>query len=364
MTQVQNLNPAGKPGLSIIIPTLNEQLTLGNLLICLKKQTDIEIQIIIADGGSQDRTLEIATQYSADGMDITVLQCEAGRASQMNHGARMARYNTLLFIHSDSHIGQANLLHKGLNHLLLQQTRLGTKDVAGHFSLVFKQESPFPNKAYYFYESKTTLNRQDTINGDQGFMLHADFFNSLGCFDDSLPYMEDARLARKIFQQGHWVTLPGNLCTSARRFESEGLRQRQTLNAILCNFLHIGFLDFFEYAAQAYQQQDKTRKLQLYPFLQLIHRLLKQKGLRQSLRYWYLTGAYITGNAWQLFFLRDCNNNYQNRFTAGVGPTPWLNRHDRWIKPLLNLAPAKFITALLTVCWFYGLMALSKHRTA
>ncbi len=52
---------------SIVIPTLNEEKYLGKCIESIKKQKlpeDIELEIVVVDSGSNDRTLEIARKYT------------------------------------------------------------------------------------------------------------------------------------------------------------------------------------------------------------------------------------------------------------------------------------------------------------
>ena len=133
--------------------------------------------------------------------------------------------------------------------------------------------------------------------------------------------MEDARLARKIFATGTWITLPGYISTSARRFEIEGLKERQTLNAFMCNFDHMGFDAFFIAAKNIYRTHAKSTKLILKPYLLMIHHLMLSMGLRAALKYWYLTGGYVVDNAWQLAFAMDCRRNRSNKLPPGTGST-------------------------------------------
>lgn len=83
---------------SIIIPTLNEEKYLGNLLSFLREQTIyVHTEIIIVDGGSSDHTISIAQQYN-----VTVLKTDvACRAIQMNFGAKYAIGKILYFVHAD-----------------------------------------------------------------------------------------------------------------------------------------------------------------------------------------------------------------------------------------------------------------------
>lgn len=347
------------PSLSVIIPTLDEENNLKALLNCLNNQQDVNLDVIVADGGSQDGSLGVCHHFQQNqqhGLTLTLVETHAGRAKQMNRAVKQAQSEYLLFLHADTQIEDTHVLIRGLSHLQQCHQQSNSDHTAGHFKLNFLRQQSDHQQAYYFYECKTSLNRQDTINGDQGIMISRGFFEHLGGFNESLPYMEDARLARKVFQSGDWVTLPGYVSTSARRFETEGLKQRQTLNAILCNFVHIGFWDFFQHAADAYRQQDKTRNLQLRPFLRTIHHLVSSKGLIKACRYWYLTGAYVVSNTWQLFYLKDCNNNFRQQRLPGSGPKPWLKFYDRWLNPVLTSPPGNFIAAILTLIWFYALL--------
>jgi len=81
--------------LSIIIPTLNEEDYLSLLLESIKKQDFRDYEIIIADAGSKDRTIEIAKSY---GSRITSGGLPAkGR----NQGAKIAKGSIFLFIDAD-----------------------------------------------------------------------------------------------------------------------------------------------------------------------------------------------------------------------------------------------------------------------
>lgn len=354
--------------LSIIIPALNEAATLPALITTLSKQQAIRFEIIVADGGSSDDTLACCrTAAESAQIPFQGIDTPAGRARQMNAGSRHARSNELLFLHADTTINDSSLLNNAMTCMQQARKTAGDRQVAGHFALHFVRTQSTYNEdldtAYYFFEAKTTLNRRDCINGDQGFWLSKEYLQQLQGFDESLDYMEDARLAHKIFDQGRWITLPGRLGTSARRFESEGLKQRQTLNAIMCNFDRIGLHSFFSAARQAYQQQERASTLNLGPFLKIIHRLSIAEGPRQALRYWLDTGSYVAENGWQLAFQRDCRRNRDAGYPPGSGSHNILKRYDQQISPLINSLPARVATALLTLLWFYGLLVITHFKS-
>ena len=83
--------------LSIIMPVLNEEQTIGTALANLTRIPADEV--IVVDGGSNDRTREIVEQHEG-----TLVISDPGRARQMNRGARMATGDVLLFLHADTRL--------------------------------------------------------------------------------------------------------------------------------------------------------------------------------------------------------------------------------------------------------------------
>jgi glycosyltransferase involved in cell wall biosynthesis len=88
--------------LSIIIPTLNEEHYLPKLLTSLVNQHfSGKLQIIVVDGGSTDKTIEKAKEFSKSFGELLILKTHKGIGHQRNKGAERARYNHLLFIDAD-----------------------------------------------------------------------------------------------------------------------------------------------------------------------------------------------------------------------------------------------------------------------
>jgi glycosyltransferase involved in cell wall biosynthesis len=82
---------------SIIIPTLNEA---DNTSLLLESLLPLEgMELIVADGGSADATLEICRDFP-----VKVVSSPVGRGIQLNAGAKCARGEIFLFLHADSRI--------------------------------------------------------------------------------------------------------------------------------------------------------------------------------------------------------------------------------------------------------------------
>lgn len=331
--------------LSVIIPALNEATALPLLLQDLRAQQSIALDIVVVDGGSHDDTATIAQQQGA-----RLVRSERGRGRQMNVGAAQARHNALLFLHADSRLPSPTLLADALAALPRD-----TAQVAGHFPLRFTDYAASATPFYRHLEGKTRLNRPYTINGDQGLLISRAFFDALGGFDETLPFLEDQRIAAKIFAQGQWQLLPGELQTSARRFETEGRRTRYTLMALIMA-LHVADVpEFFERAPQVYAAHHASARLHLRPFVRLIHRVLRDRGLKQTLVILWRAGGFARDNAWQLAYWRDA---------AQQAPSlPRLRFYDRWLRPLMRNPLAHALATLLVCLWFFAVLPLQLRRS-
>ena len=85
--------------ISVIIPTLNAADGLATTLTALVPGVVAGVirEVIVVDGGSTDRTLEIAEASGAD-----IVRAERGRGQQLKAGAEVARSDWLLFLHADT----------------------------------------------------------------------------------------------------------------------------------------------------------------------------------------------------------------------------------------------------------------------
>ena len=85
-----------EPLVSIIIPTYNSEKTLAKCLESIKNQSYKNIEVIVVDRFSSDKTNQIAKKYGAK---IYSLNCE--RAKAKNFGAKKANGEYVFFVDSD-----------------------------------------------------------------------------------------------------------------------------------------------------------------------------------------------------------------------------------------------------------------------
>ncbi len=110
---------------SFVIPTLNAQLVLETCLKSIKKQTvsSKNYEIIIADGGSTDKTLLIAKKYHAKIYKNPLITAEAGKAV----GVKKAIGQYIALIDSDNILPTKNWLQNNINILEKDQKIIGTE---------------------------------------------------------------------------------------------------------------------------------------------------------------------------------------------------------------------------------------------
>lgn len=209
------VKPNPDPLISIIIPTLNEQENISSCLARIPKE--ISVEVIVADGGSTDRTTEMALSCGAG-----VIDAPAGRAGQMNAGARAASGELLVFLHADT------LLPKEFSKLVRS-----TLEQPGVAAGAFRLTIDTPSRLLRVIE-KTTYFRSHTLQmpyGDQAIFIRASLFHKLGGFPE-FPIMEDFELMRLVRRYGRIITLHEPVLTSARRWFSHGFWRTILLNQL------------------------------------------------------------------------------------------------------------------------------------
>lgn len=84
------------PLVSVIIPTYNSERTIGRCLESIKNQTYKNIEVIVVDNFSRDKTVEICKKYNAK-----VIQINGERTKAKNVGLKNANGKYVLFVDSD-----------------------------------------------------------------------------------------------------------------------------------------------------------------------------------------------------------------------------------------------------------------------
>lgn len=341
--------------LSVIVPTFNEEKTVPALIDSLARQRDIRFELIISDGGSTDATGQTALLLGRrHGIDIEITTGEKGRGDQLNRGAKKARGRFLLFLHADSLFEDPWAFRTGVDTVAAAAGESTDDIAAGRYALRFRRTSRENPMAYYFYECKARLNRPGCSHGDQGIIVPKHVFAKIGPLRAFPPMLAETRFTDEIRDRGNLLLIPSEIFTSARRFETEGLYQRQVMNAILMNCADLGWDEPFHLLPELYRLHDRSGKLLLSPQLEKIQEQIAYMEPLQRSRFWSRTGGYVRKNAWQIPFFFDTRRNFRRRLPAGTGPTPLLDRFDRWWNRVTDNPAGRLAAAWLTMLWFHA----------
>lgn len=203
--------------IAIIVPTYQEEGSIATCLQSLQGQTP-PFEIIVADGGSTDRTQAIAfsqrvSSSAGDTVPIQVLQSPyRARALQMNFGAQQTRANILLFLHADSLLPEKALQ-------AVRQAMLSPQTVGGRFSVDLDRPGWPYNAISWGINVRSRITGMFT--GDMGIFVRRSLFEQLGGYPDQ-PLMEDFELSRQLQKLGSVAYLPNRIVTSSRRWQQDG----------------------------------------------------------------------------------------------------------------------------------------------
>lgn len=198
--------------IAVIVPVLNEAETISTLLKGLLV-FDFE-EIILVDGGSQDRTIEVVNTFfeSSSHPYCRIISGAKGRAIQMNVGAAQAEADILLFLHADT-----KLPHNA--KMVIEEALSHPENVGGRFDVRFPQDTGY---AWVISRMMNVRSRLSGIcTGDQAMFVRRLAFESMSGFAD-IPLMEDIEFSRRLKRKGSIVALRETVITSFRRWEQQG----------------------------------------------------------------------------------------------------------------------------------------------
>jgi rSAM/selenodomain-associated transferase 2 len=192
--------------LSIVMPVLNEATEIVSALAALARYRTRGVEVIVADGGSRDGTVDLARPL-AD----RVVTAPRGRSLQMNAGAAAANCDILLFLHADAQLpaNADRLVLDGLAH---------SGRVWGRFDVCINGGGLFGLISFAMnWRSRLT----GIATGDQAMFVTAAAFATAGGFP-AIALMEDVALSAKLKRTGKPLALRARVATSPRRWRKHG----------------------------------------------------------------------------------------------------------------------------------------------
>jgi glycosyltransferase involved in cell wall biosynthesis len=243
------------PRISVVIPSLNEEKYLPVLLESLKNQTFKDFEVIVADAGSKDKTLEIAHSYGArvvpGGMP------GPGR----NRGAEAATGEFLFFFDSDVLLPN-DFLEKAITEMDDGFIDLATCEFLPLSELTI-------DKAVFQLSNLIVKMNQNLNPRAAGFCIFINrrLFKRIGGFDESVVIAEDHDLVERAskFRPLRFLKTT-SLSVSVRRLDKEGrLALLQKYVKVEMHLLTKGSVkdDIIEYEFGNFDEEEKSKRKKL-----------------------------------------------------------------------------------------------------
>lgn len=199
---------------SIVIPTLQEEKYIGSLLSKLAN-INKNVEIIVVDGGSTDKTVEIARSFT----DKVFILRERGIGRARNYGAGKASGDIIIFVDADMDLPD-NFLKKVLSAFI------GDRRVVGLTCTIMPRD-PLPHEITFFRLYNLAFWAASLIKPHlrgQFLAVRRDAFMKVGGFREDLPCCEDHDLAFRLSRIGRVIFLKDLIVyESMRRFRGKGL---------------------------------------------------------------------------------------------------------------------------------------------
>lgn len=267
-----------RPLLSFIIPALNEEKFLPNLLVSLTEQTKRNFEVIVVDGKSRDKTVTVARGYKSKLPSLDVIVSEhANLPLQRNLGAKRAKGEWLVFVDADS-VLLPYFVDRTEKFILTHKPQL--------FTPWASPDSEDPKDAQFtlfanVYVEATEIFKRPLAPGPLT-IVHRPVFDSVGGYDETHKFHEDVDFGLRLFKTGvHLMILPETLYIwSLRRFRSQGTLR--VINQYVISMLPVFFNRSFKrmpgyvMGGQLYSKKKKLNKSVLAVYERKLKLLLKE----------------------------------------------------------------------------------------
>ena len=221
--------------ISIIIPVLNEASLITQTLSTLQPLRAAGHELIVVDGGSSDDTIALSEPLADQ-----IIRSSRGRSRQMNAGAKIARGDILLFLHSDT------LLPKGGDQLIISEMEKKRKNW-GRFDVRLSGRHLLLRIVEWLMNWRSRITGIAT--GDQAIFVQKNLFETVDGFPN-INLMEDITMSKFLKKNGPPLCLWQRVITSSRRWERNGILR----TILLMWFLRLAY----------FYKTDPRRLVQLY----------------------------------------------------------------------------------------------------
>lgn len=176
--------------ISVVIPALNAEAFLPATLTALVPAAleGVVREVIVVDGGSTDRTREIADHAGAE-----VVTAPANLGAQLRAGAHAARHPWLLFLHADTVLDTG--WEREADNFMDRVDRGASRHTAAAFRFALDDDGFAPRTLEALVRLRCALLRLPY--GEQGLLVLRSRYDEVGGHRP-LPLLEDIDLVRRL----------------------------------------------------------------------------------------------------------------------------------------------------------------------
>jgi len=206
--------------LNIVIPTLNEEKNISNLLNDILNSTYKDYEIIVSDNGSEDNTKKIVNELITNNPNIRLVTSEKkGASAARNNGALHATGEYILFLDADQRISE-----KFIENCVkeMKERRL---DIGGHYSKPSGKK--LIDKFFWFFSNNLLLRPGQYVfpaaATGSGLIVKKSMYEKINGFDETIEVVHDHDYVRRSSKVGKFRMLKHEKSEfNMRRFDEEG----------------------------------------------------------------------------------------------------------------------------------------------
>jgi len=188
--------------ISIIIPTLNEEKVIGGMLKSLKSQLTLPHELIVSDGKSTDKTVEIAKKY-ADKVIVYDGNKRQTIAEGRNAGAAAAHGEFLIFFDADCSIPDTSAFFTRA----IEDFKDSKLVALTAWLTVYPKDETFGDKIIFNVQNAIVFMIDNIFHGGMApggefQMIRAEIFRKIGGFRGQLVASEDIDMFSRLAKVG------------------------------------------------------------------------------------------------------------------------------------------------------------------